>query len=135
LLRKGNMAKILIIDDSMAIRSKLREALVGAGHTVVEATDGNEGFETLVKITDLDLIISDYNMPGTDGLTMLERARTQVGDKMVPIFMLTTESSERLKEIGKKLGVMAWIVKPFDAQKLLAGIEKALKRAKPPNAV
>ncbi len=118
------MATIVIVDDSQSVRSQLREALQKAGHKVIEAADGNQGLETIVKTAGIDLVISDYNMPGYDGVTMLAKAKEKLGAWKFPIFMLTTETSEHLKASGKQAGVTAWIVKPFVAEKLLMAVDK-----------
>lgn len=124
------MAKIIIIDDSSSVRTQLGEVLRGAGHTVIEAVDGMEGYEKIVENQPCDLIISDYNMPGEDGISMLQRVGEDLPGVKLPIFMLTTETSESLKVEGKTVGVIAWIVKPFVAEKLLLAVKKITERNK-----
>lgn len=86
----------------------------------------------LTAKTPIDLVISDYKMPGYDGLVMLEHASKALGGKFpFPVFMLTTETSEKLKDDGKKVGIIAWIIKPFDETKLLNAIQRALTAKKP----
>lgn len=119
------MAKVLIIDDSQSVRSHLKEVLIGAGHQVIEAVDGNDGLVKLTSTSGLDVVISDYNMPGYDGVTMLGKAREKLGaSAKFPVIMLTTETSEQLKVAGKQVGVVAWIVKPFVPEKLLMAVSK-----------
>ena len=122
------MAKIIIVDDSETIRSQLKQVLEGAGHSVLEAVNGTDGYDKIVAMGNPDLVISDYNMPGTDGLSMLAKVKDKLGVGVFPIFMLTTETSGSLKAAGKEIGVCAWINKPFDSAKLLAGVTKILAR-------
>ncbi len=122
------MANILIVDDSDTLRMQLKDILTNKGHQVIEAVDGNEGLKKARDEQHLDLIISDYNMPEMDGITMCGKIHELEQHAKVPIFMLTTESSSELKKMGKEVGVMAWIVKPFVSEKLIMVIEKVLSR-------
>jgi two-component system chemotaxis response regulator CheY len=124
------MANILIIDDSISVRIQVRRVLESAGHTVIECENGELGLEKIVALKNPDLVITDYNMPGLDGISMLEKVKSSIGDISFPIFMLTTETSERLKNAGKEVGVMAWINKPFSTEKMLAAVNKVLNLKK-----
>jgi two-component system, chemotaxis family, chemotaxis protein CheY len=70
------------------------------------------------------LIVSDVNMPNMDGLTMVEKIRSELGNQTVNVIMLTTESSPAMKERGKAAGVKGWIVKPFKGDAVLATFKK-----------
>ncbi len=118
------MSTILVIDDSEAVRSQLKTAFEGAGFQVVEGVDGNDGFNKMTGTPGVKLVISDYNMPGMDGLTMLTKAKEKMGSFPFPVFMLTTETSDTLKTQGKTIGITAWINKPFVAQKLIDAAKK-----------
>ncbi len=120
------MAKILVVDDSETLRSQLKKALEDGGHQVVEGFDGQDGLEDLEKNPDVKLILCDVNMPRMDGLTMIRKVREKDAFKTLPVFMLTTESSPEMKAQGKESGVMAWVVKPFVAEKLLGAISKVV---------
>lgn len=122
------MAKVIVVDDSAAIREQVKKALEGKGHSVVEACDGVDGLAKIMQIKTPDLVISDINMPGMDGIAMLTKARDQLGGVKFPVFVLTTETSDTLKTSGKAVGVLAWINKPCDATKLLAAVDKVLAR-------
>jgi len=122
------MAKIQIIDDSSTLREVLRDVLEGAGHTVIESIDGLDAYETLKRITDIELIISDVNMPRMDGLGLIRRLSEDTSIPKIPIFMMTTEVSLDLKTKAKKVGVVGWIVKPLSSQKVLDAIEIILAK-------
>jgi len=118
------MPRILVIDDAKTMRDTLKDLLIPNGFDVIEAANGEQGLEMLSQHT-VDLVISDLNMPGMDGLTMCKHIKEQ-GYGM-PIFMLTTQTSPELKAQAKEFGVLAWIVKPHKDDILLGGIRKVLK--------
>ncbi len=124
------MAKILIVDDSEMFRIELRAALEGGGHTIIEGKDGVDGLHVAKQHNDVDIVITDFNMPEMNGLQMVTMIKELPVYKSAPIFILTTETSPELKQHANKAGVMAWIIKPFVADKLLMGIEKVLKMKK-----
>ena len=121
------MAKILIVDDSDTLRMQLRDILESEGHIVVEGVHGADGLAKAHENLDINLLISDYNMPEMDGVVMCKKVREIDAFKTIPMFMLTTESTSELKALGKEAGVMAWIVKPFNEDKLKAVVQKVLK--------
>jgi two-component system chemotaxis response regulator CheY len=105
------------------MRDTLKELLVPHGYDVIEAENGEEGLDMLGQ-HQVDLVISDLNMPGMDGLTMCGHMKAQ--GYHIPIFILTTQTSPELKAQAKENGVVAWIVKPHKADILLNGIQKVL---------
>jgi len=82
----------------------------------------------LYKIGDrhVDLVLTDQNMPRMDGLTLIRELRGVDRFKRTPILMLTTESSDEMKQAGRAAGATGWMVKPFDPQRLLEIISKVL---------
>ncbi|QBC42327.1 response regulator [Iodobacter fluviatilis] len=122
------MAKktILILDDSASMRATVSITLNGAGYEVIEAKDGNEGLSKLSGLR-VNLIISDVNMPGMDGITFLKKLKEQAAHRYVPVIMLTTESADDKKQQGKEAGAKAWIVKPFEPAKLLDAVSKLIQ--------
>ncbi len=120
------MAKtILAVDDSSSIRQMIVFTLKGAGYQVVEAVDGNDGL-LKAKSNTVHLILTDQNMPGMDGLTMIKTLRATPQYRATPILMLTTESSDAMKSKGRAVGATGWLVKPFDPQKLLEVVKKVI---------
>ncbi|MBC7530778.1 MAG: response regulator [Oligoflexus sp.] len=122
------MAKILIVDDSETLRIQLREALEAAGHVVVEGVDGADGLKVAAAHQDIKMVITDFNMPQMDGVTMASKLREQANFSKVPILMLTTEATPDIKAAGKSAGILAWIVKPLVPSKVMPAIEKVLNR-------
>lgn len=120
------MAKtILIVDDSASLRQVVAIALKGAGYDVIEGSDGNDGLSKLDG-KKVHLIISDVNMPGMDGLTMVTEIKKMPNYKFTPIIMLTTEAGADLKQKGKDAGVKAWVVKPFKPDQMLNAVSKLI---------
>jgi two-component system, chemotaxis family, chemotaxis protein CheY len=122
------MAKktILILDDSASMRATISIALSGAGYDVIEAKDGVDGLSKLGG-PKINLIISDLNMPGMDGITFLKRLKEQPSHRFIPVIMLTTESADEKKQQGKEAGAKAWIIKPFEPAKLLDAVSKLVQ--------
>jgi two-component system, chemotaxis family, chemotaxis protein CheY len=115
------MRRVLIIDDSEAVRRQVAQALAPAGYDVVEASDGFEGL-SVIKSAVPALVLCDLNMPRMGGMEMLaELSRSQLVPVMV---MLTTEAQPALIRRARELGAVGWIVKPFKADLLIAAVNK-----------
>lgn len=115
----------MTVDDSVSIRKLVSATLTAAGHEVVEAPSGEEGLGK-AKQRRFDLVITDINMPGMDGLTLVKHLRQIAAYKNVPILVLTTEVDAEKKRVAKEAGATGWLVKPFDPQQLLGTIRKVL---------
>ena len=115
---------ILTVDDSRKMRSMLMLALTEAGHTVVQAEDGIHGTEVLEQMPNVDVIITDINMPRMDGYGFIDHVRKVSNVKTTPILVLTTESEPAKKQRARDAGATGWIVKPFDVEKLIAAVRK-----------
>lgn len=118
------MTTVLVVDDSATTRRQVRAVLEAHGYAVVEADNGESGLAAAAA-HEVDVIIADYLMPVMDGLAMIERLRSQPAHATTPIFVLSTESVGDVKR-AREVGATAWIVKPFDAERLIAGIEQVL---------
>jgi two-component system chemotaxis response regulator CheY len=120
------MAKsILAIDDSASIRQMVSFTLKNSGYEVTEAIDGMDGLDK-AKGKTFSLILTDQNMPRMDGLSLIKSLRGMPQYKTVPILMLTTESSDAMKQQGRAAGATGWLVKPFDPQKLVEVVKKVI---------
>lgn len=118
------MAKtIMIVDDSASMRRVVGIALKGAGYDVLEGVDGRDA---LTKLTGqkVHLIISDVNMPVMDGITFLKSVKQMPAYKFTPVIMLTTESDESKKREGQSAGARAWVVKPFQPERLVDAVQR-----------
>lgn len=116
--------RILTVDDSHSMRALLRMTLSGNGYEVVEAEDGLAALDWL-ESNEVDLIITDINMPRMDGFCLIERLRGEQRRHVDrPILVLTTESSDEKKARARNAGATGWIVKPFDPEKLVAAVRR-----------
>lgn len=115
--------RILTVDDSASMRALLLQALSSNGFNVEQAVDGVEAFEWL-STNEVDLVITDINMPNLDGFGLIEKLRSSSRHCDRPILVLTTESSDEKKARAREAGATGWIVKPFDAEKLVAAIRR-----------
>ena len=118
------MAEILLVDDSAAIRNEVADFLKKNSFNVVTANDGSDGLNKMKADRNIKLVISDVNMPVMDGLTMVEKIRSELGNNGVHVIMLTTENDPSMKARGKAAGVKGWIVKPFNGANAIGVIQK-----------
>jgi two-component system chemotaxis response regulator CheY len=119
------MAVIMTVDDSNSMRKLVAQTLATAGHTVIEATDGQHALD-LLGGRRIDAFVCDVNMPRIDGLTLVKRLRALPQYKYCPILMLTTEMDAEKKKVAKEAGATGWLVKPFQPDQLLATIKKVI---------
>lgn len=115
--------KIMVVDDSNAIRQSLSFTLKSAGYEVVEAANGVDALN-LMKEHAIGLFISDVNMPEMDGITLLKKIKEDRDYNHTPVIMLTTESSGEMINEGKSAGAKAWMIKPFTPDQLLDAVKK-----------
>lgn len=110
--------KILAVDDSPTMLEILVSTLGEAGHSVLEATNGAEAMMVLAG-DKVDMIISDLNMVVMSGFELLYKVREHPVHLGTPFVFLTTEYDEELKQAARNGGATAWIVKPFNPEKLV----------------
>lgn len=119
------MRSILAVDDSASMRQMVSFTLRSSGYEVIEAVDGQDALDKLGG-REVDLVLTDQNMPRMDGLTLIRQLRILDRFKRTPILVLTTESSDEMKQAGRAAGATGWMVKPFDPARLLEVISKVL---------
>jgi two-component system, chemotaxis family, chemotaxis protein CheY len=119
--------KIMVVDDSGAIREAVGTELRTAGYEVSEAADGREALEMLNRER-FDLVICDVLMPVMDGIAFVKEARKKPDCRYVPIVMLTTEAGEKRRQQGQMAGATAWVVKPFRPEQILHVVSKLVMR-------
>jgi len=114
---------VLVVDDSLVIRKMVCQTLVKLGFETCEAADGMAGLEA-AKGKELALVITDYNMPRMNGLEFIKELRTVDGHKFTPVVFLTTEMEETLRNEARAAGATAWVVKPFQPEKIISVVQK-----------
>lgn len=120
------MKKILAVDDSPSMRQMVSYSLKRAGFDVVEAEDGVDALDLARATTDIDLVLTDINMPRMDGLELIRALREMPEYGSTPILTLTTEGSAEKKNLGRAAGATGWIIKPFSPESLVDTINKVI---------
>ena len=120
------MRSILAVDDSASMRKMVSFTLSGAGFNVVEAVDGMDAWDK-AQSHSIDLVLTDQNMPNLDGLGLTRKLRAHPKFSNTPILVLTTESSDAMKQAGRAAGATGWLVKPFDPGRLIEVINKVIR--------
>ena len=117
---------ILVVDDSKTVRNLVAFILKSEGFKVTTAEDGLDGLEKLYSMQQVDLIISDVNMPRMDGFTFIKSVREQDTYKDVPIIILSTEGQEKDIQTGMSFGANLYMVKPAQPEKMVRNIKMLL---------
>ena len=119
------MKTILVIEDDLAIRRGLKDNLEHEGYQVIEAGDGEEGYD-LIKEKKPDLIVLDLMLPKVNGYEVCRRVRKE--GNTVPILMLTARGEEVDRVLGLDMGADDYVTKPFSLPELLARIRALFRR-------
>ena len=120
-------AKVLVVDDEVAVRESLRRALSLEGYQVEVAADGDAALRALGATEPPNAIVLDVLMPGTNGLDVSRRLRAD-GDR-TPILMLTARDAVPDRVAGLDAGADDYLVKPFALDELLARLRALLRRS------
>ena len=115
---------ILVVDDEKPIVDILKFNLVKEGYSVIEAYDGEDGYNKAIS-QNPDLVLLDVMLPKMDGFTVCRKIREK---KSMPIIMLTAREEEVDKVLGLELGADDYITKPFSVRELLARVKANLRR-------
>lgn len=117
--------KVLIVEDDLAIREALEEAIVRDGHAAVCAGDGAEAVR-LFRDGAFDLVLLDIMLPIMSGYDVCRKIREK--DRAVPVIMLTAKGEEIDKVLGLELGADDYVTKPFGLREVLARVHAAFRR-------
>ena len=120
--------KILIVDDFSTMRRIIKNLLRDLGfNNTHEADDGNTALP-LLRGGGFDFLITDWNMPGMQGIDLLRAVRADPQMKSMPVLLVTAEARRDQIVLAAEAGVNGYIVKPFTAQTLKEKIEKIFER-------
>ncbi|HNQ23553.1 MAG TPA: response regulator transcription factor [Phycisphaerae bacterium] len=122
----GRERVIVVIEDEPAIRRGIADALKMAGHTIVEAADGEAGLRE-ARAAGVSLVLLDLLLPKLDGFEVLTDLRRS--HPALPIIILSARGSENDRVRGLRLGADDYVVKPFSARELLARVDAVLRRS------
>ena len=111
--------KLLVVDDSSTMRRIIKNTLARLGYKdILEGADGVEGWNQMDSNPDIEMLITDWNMPEMNGLELVKKVRADERFTDVPIIMVTTEGGKGEVITALKAGVNNYIVKPFTPQVL-----------------
>ena len=117
---------IVVVDDFENTRWVVEFSLRSLNCEILKAENG----QSALKFFDgrnIDLLITDYNMPVMDGALLVEEVRKLTNYQYIPALMLTTETNERKKQKAKDVKVTAWIQKPFKNEEFLSIVKRCLR--------
>ena len=117
--------KILIVEDDYDLRKYLKNILI-TKYIVLEANNGNEGFQITLKEIP-DIIITDVMMPELDGIEMCEQIKKNILVSHIPVLMLTAKTGDEFYNKGLKVGAWDYIAKPFNSAQLLQKVNNIVK--------
>ena len=125
--KKSAKTKILVVDDSLFMRDFLQEEVEEMGFEPILAIHGLDAIDKL-KVHEVKLVLTDLEMPEMDGLNLSKYLKNNDSYKHLPIFMITSRSTERYKKQAQDAGIDVFMSKPFTAESLEQHIFKWLKK-------
>ncbi|MBF0220063.1 MAG: response regulator [Gammaproteobacteria bacterium] len=120
--------EILVVDDFPAMLRTIRNFLFELGFTNVNLAGSGELGLSVLRRKQIDLLLTDWNMPGMKGIDLLRTIRSDPQLKRIPVLMITAEQERNQVLEAAQAGVNGYIVKPFTPATLLAKIETIFKR-------
>jgi two-component system chemotaxis response regulator CheY len=120
--------KILVVDDFSTMRRIVKNILKQLGYeNIEEAEDGEQAFSKL-KTGGFDFVVSDWNMPNKDGISLLRSIRSDSELKGMPVLMVTAEAEKEKVVEAIRAGVSNYVVKPFTAEVLKEKMDKIFEK-------
>ena len=122
------MVRVLVVDDSRAMRAYVRGALMEK--LDCEAVEAASGFEALRLLPrdSYDVVVTDINMPDINGLELIRFVRSSERHREVPIIIISTQASERDHQRAIELGADHYLVKPFQPEEIVDAVSRVLAR-------
>ena len=121
----ANSSKVvLVVDDAISLRQTISLTLQKYGYQVVQAQNGVEALEKLQHHPEVDLVISDLEMPRMNGFELLSNLRQNPNLADVPVVVLTSRSAEKHRQLAEALGANAYLTKPYLEHEFLSQVEK-----------
>ena len=121
------MKTVFLVDDSATILLSISNVLTKAGYAVEKASHAAEGLSKFKANVKVDLLITDLNMPGMNGIEFIKEVRKLPAYKFMPILFLTTESQQSMRAEAKAAGASGWLVKPATADELINTIKLVIR--------
>ena len=118
--------KILVCEDNPITLKTIAFTLIKSGYEVFQAEDGDQGIEIL-KSEEVDLVITDINMPYTKGLELVRYVNTQLESK-IPVIIISGITLDETKDHAMELGAVGYLTKPFDPGVLLDLVQSVVEK-------
>lgn len=123
------MAHILVAEDERDIRELINFTLIYAGHTVTQAANGQEAYETALAMEEKpDLIMMDVRMPKMTGYEACRHMKQEPDLKDIPVVFLSAKGQDEEVQTGMEVGAIAYILKPFAPDELTKRIGEILQQ-------
>ncbi len=120
--------KILVVDDFSTMRRIIKNLLRDLGFNNISEADDGQTALPMLKTGKFDFLVTDWNMPGMDGLTLLKSVRASDELSKMPVLMVTAEAKREQIVVAAEAGVNGYVVKPFTASTLKEKIDKIFSR-------
>ncbi|MFE1600481.1 response regulator [Methylobacterium sp. ID0610] len=126
------MSTILLVDDSPTMLASMSDMLSRSGYATERCPHAEAALEKVRGGLAPGLVITDYHMPGMNGVQLIQELRKLAATRFTPMLMLTTESQQEKRDEARKAGATGWLVKPVQPGPLLGVIKQvapALQRS------
>lgn len=120
--------KILVVDDFSTMRRIIKNLLKDLGFTSIQEADDGSTALPMLQQGDFDFVVTDWNMPGMQGIDLLRAIRADDSLKHLPVLMVTAEAKKEQIVAAAQAGVNGYVVKPFTAATLKEKLEKIFER-------
>jgi two-component system chemotaxis response regulator CheY len=120
--------KILIVDDFSTMRRIIKNLLRDLGYTNTSEADDGKTALPMLQAGNFDFLVTDWNMPGMNGIELLKHVRADANLKTMPVLMVTAEAKRDQIVEAAQAGVNGYVVKPFTAVALKEKIERIFER-------
>jgi two-component system chemotaxis response regulator CheY len=118
------MKPVFLVDDSPTMLASMSGVLSKAGVAVEKAASAEEALGKLKAGPKLRLLITDFHMPGMNGIELIREIRKLAAYRFLPILVLTTESEQTKRSAAREAGATGWLVKPVPPEKLLEVLQQ-----------
>lgn len=125
------MKPVLLVDDSPTILASMSDILSRSGYAVERAPHAEAALDKARAGLSPGLVITDFHMPGMDGVQLIGELRKLPAFRFTPMLVLTTESQQEKRDAARQAGATGWLVKPVQADKLLQVIKQVAPAVQP----
>ncbi|NCP64008.1 MAG: chemotaxis protein CheY [Paraglaciecola sp.] len=120
--------KILVVDDFSTMRRIIKNLLKDLGFTNIQEADDGSTALPMLQQGDFDFVVTDWNMPGMQGIDLLRAIRSNPSLKHIPVLMVTAEAKKEQIVAAAQAGVNGYVIKPFTAATLKEKLAKIFER-------